>query len=46
MQLHVDQEARALIKSYDRLTLTRAVNYLYTKETRSSFAIEGEVGAL
>jgi len=40
--LHIDDEARALIESYDPLTLSRAINYLYTKETRSSFAIEGE----
>ncbi len=42
MGLHVDEEARVLIESYDPLILARAVNYLYTKETRSSFAIEGE----
>ncbi len=42
MELHVDEEARALIETYDPLTLARAVNYLFTKETRSSFAIEGE----
>jgi Fic family protein len=42
MGLRVDEEARALIESYDPLILARAVNYLYTKETRSSFAIEGE----
>jgi hypothetical protein len=42
MGVHIDEEARALIESYDPLTLSRAVNYLYTKETRSSFAIEGE----
>jgi hypothetical protein len=42
MQMNVDAEARELIEGYDALTLTRAVNYLYTKETRSSFAIEGE----
>ena len=42
MGMHVDAEARALIESYDPATLARAVNYLYTKETRSSFAIEGE----
>jgi Fic family protein len=40
--LHVDEEARALIESYDPVVLARAVNYLYTQETRSSFAIEGE----
>lgn len=42
MGLHVDAEARALIETYDPVILVRAVNYLYTKETRSSFAIEGE----
>ena len=42
MNMHVDAEARALIETYDSATLARAVNYLYTKETRSSFAIEGE----
>lgn len=42
MGIHIDQEARELIESYDPVVLTRAVNYLYTKETRSSFAIEGE----
>jgi len=40
--LHIDDEARALIESYDPAVLARAVHYLYTKETRSSFAIEGE----
>jgi hypothetical protein len=39
---HVDREALDLLERVDRATLTRAVNYLYTKETRSSFAIEGE----
>jgi Fic family protein len=42
MGIHIDAEARALIESYDPVVLARAVNYLYTKETRSSFAIEGE----
>jgi hypothetical protein len=42
MGLHIGEEARALIESYDSAVLARAVNYLYTKETRSSFAIEGE----
>lgn len=42
MGARIDEEARALIESYDPMTLARAVNYLYTKETRSSFAIEGE----
>jgi Fic family protein len=38
----IDKQARELIESYDPATLARAINYLYTKETRSSFAIEGE----
>ena len=42
MRLRVDEKARALIEGYDPVILTRAVSYLYTKETRSSFAIEGE----
>lgn len=35
-------EARRLTESYDPAVLARAVNYLYTKETKSSFALEGE----
>lgn len=35
-------QARLLINKYDPIILARAVNYLYTKETKSSFAIEGE----
>jgi hypothetical protein len=35
-------EAQALTAGYDAETLARAVSFLYTKETRSSFAIEGE----
>lgn len=42
MRLSIDQEGRALVASYDPVTLARAISYLYTKETRSSFAIEGE----
>jgi Fic family protein len=37
-----DAQARALAERYDPAILARAVSYLYTKETRSSFAIEGE----
>jgi hypothetical protein len=36
------QQATTLAQQYDAATLARAVSYLYTKETRSSFAIEGE----
>ncbi len=35
-------QAVALTQQYDQETLARAVSYLYTKETRSSFALEGE----
>lgn len=42
IDLHIDVEARALIEGYDPAVLARAVRYLFTKETRSSFAIEGE----
>ena len=38
----VDAQARDLIERSDAPVLARAVSYLYTKETRSSFAIEGE----
>jgi hypothetical protein len=39
----LDLEAKTLIESCDPSILARAVHYLYTKETKSSFAIEGEV---
>jgi hypothetical protein len=39
----IDAEARALVAECDPAILARAVHYLYTKETRSSFAIENEV---
>ena len=42
MEQGLDDEARTLVGRYDPSVLVRAVNYLYTKETRSSFAIEGE----
>ncbi|WP_141329707.1 Fic family protein [Myxococcus sp. AB025B] len=35
-------EAARIVKSYDEDALRRAVDYLYTKETRSSFDIERE----
>jgi len=34
--------AAAIVHAYDAETVSRAVNYLYTRETRSSFAIEHE----
>jgi len=39
----IDTEARALVGECAPGILARAVNYLYTKETKSSFAIENEV---
>lgn len=38
----IDDAARALVQSVSPAHLHRAVNYLYTNETRSSFAVEGE----
>lgn len=40
--VHIDAEAREIIERHDPAVLARAVRYLFTKETRSSFAIEGE----
>lgn len=42
MAQRIDEEARRLVDAVDPALLARAVNYLFTKETRSSFAIEGE----
>jgi hypothetical protein len=39
----IDAEARAMVAGCDPSVLARAVDYLYTKETKSSFAIENEV---
>jgi len=38
----LDEKAKALIESYDPSLIARAISFLYTKEARSSFAIEGE----
>jgi hypothetical protein len=38
----LDAEARKLVADCDPEVLARAVNYLYTKETKSTFQIEGE----
>ena len=38
----LDKEARSLAESCDPNVLARAVSYLFTKETKSSYAIEGE----
>ena len=37
------REARTIVEGCDAAILARAVHYLFTKETKSSFAIEGEV---
>jgi hypothetical protein len=42
IQAKLADEARVLTDHYPADTVARAVSYLYTKETRSSFAIEGE----
>jgi hypothetical protein len=42
MEKDLAQEASAIVKSCDPAILARAVHYLFTKETKSSFAIEGE----
>jgi hypothetical protein len=43
MAAGLDLEAKSLVESCEPTILARAVHYLYTKETKSSFAIEGEV---
>ncbi len=42
-KLGIAHEADAIATKYNRGILARAVNFLYTKETRSSFAIEHEI---
>jgi hypothetical protein len=39
---HLAQEATKIVAEFDQDAIRRAVSYLYTKETRSSFSIEGE----
>ena len=41
----LDEAARTLLAACDDAVLKRAVSFLYTKETRSSFAIEGETAS-
>ncbi len=43
MATPVAEEAAQLVKSCDPELLARAVHYLYTKETQSSFQIEREL---
>jgi hypothetical protein len=38
----LSQEAAKIVAEFDEGAIKRAVSYLYTKETRSSFSIEGE----
>lgn len=38
----IDDQARELLAQYDDETLQRAVHYLFTKETRSTWALERE----
>lgn len=42
-KLDLAKEARGIVEGCDPAILARAVHYLFTKETKSSFAIEGEV---
>jgi Fic family protein len=42
MQQHLGEEAHNIVAGADPTLLARAVHYLFTKETKSSFAIEGE----
>ncbi len=42
INLHLDNKTKALLEKYDNRLITRACNYLYTKETMSSYQIERE----
>jgi Fic/DOC family len=41
----IKEEAAALVQGCDPQILAKAINYLYTKETRETFALEGEVAS-
>jgi len=41
-QEQIEKQANNLIKNYEQHIISRAINYLYIKETMSSFAIERE----
>jgi Fic family protein len=43
LQRQLGNEAKKIVEGADPVLLARAVHYLFTKETKSSFAIEGEV---
>ena len=45
MNEKLNDEAKRLVEQTDPVILARAVNYLYTRETKSSFAIEGETAS-
>lgn len=45
LQSGVREEAAALVQASDPQILARAVTYLYTKETKDTFAIEGETAS-
>jgi hypothetical protein len=42
INVHLDKKANALVEKYDPYLVARACNYLYTKETMSSYQIEKE----
>lgn len=42
-QQQLGEEAKKIVEGADPALMARAVHYLFTKETKSSFAIEGEV---
>lgn len=42
MSVDIEDAVRAVVALYDPDLIRRATSYLFTKETRSSFAIEGE----
>lgn len=39
----LELETKSIVEETDPVVLSRAISYLYTRETKSSFAIEGEV---
>lgn len=43
IQQQLGEEAKKILEGVEPTLLARAVHYLFTKETKSSFAIEGEV---
>lgn len=42
IELRLDEKVKAILEKYDPQIITRACNYLYTKETISSYQIERE----